>query len=149
MLDLIGTKQDTVFILTDFFAVEMDDPAVSGDEIDDTTCTFSTNPGQPTGYAAVAPDIGYYPQPPWGPGCSDHEGYEGYGIEWSGVEMSRAPTSLTHGTAGTNRARVEVDSAPEDAEEIMAEGTGSFTLTITCRDAETSVVGSSRIVVAN
>ena len=32
---------------------------------------------------------------------------------------------------------------------ITAEGTGSFTLTITCRDGETSVSGSSTIVVAN
>ena len=54
VLDLIGKQlRDTVFVLTDFFAVEMDNPAVQGDEIDDTTCTFSTNPRQPTGEPRV------------------------------------------------------------------------------------------------
>ena len=50
-----GVKvMSTAFTVTDFFAVEMDfadtAPAM---KTGDTTCSFSTNPLQPTGYAAV------------------------------------------------------------------------------------------------
>ena len=128
--------------------MEMDNPAVQGDEIDDTTCTFSTNPRQPTNYLAVmASAAGVIPALP--AVTADPVTKATMASVSNGDSVSNFPTSLVHGTEG---AMVVVNSAASDevpTDDVPAEGTGSFTLTITCRDGETSVVGSSTIVVAN
>ena len=80
-----GKYRNTVFTLTDFFAVEMDGLECAVDPVDDTTCTFSTNPSQPTAFDAVVAGGGcrHRNRPSCGPGWSDQEDYEGFGIEWS------------------------------------------------------------------
>ena len=155
VLTLTGTVPNTAFIVTDFFAVEMKDDADDAVSVDDTTCTFSTNPRQPTGYAAVAEDSTNVDNVL--PAVKADLIKKATKATVSNGDMeSHFPTSLVHaGDQATERARVVVNSAPTEIPAsgatlaINAEGTGSFTLTITCRDAEKSVFGSSTIEVAN
>ena len=173
VLTQTGKYPNTRFTLTDFFAVEMADPATANVvEEDDTTCTFGTNPRQPTGSIVAltaipaVPAAGQDPAVPAYPAVATDQitnttkaqVSNGVAVDQDTQEYrDHYPTTLSHGT-GTNRARVEVNSAPTPvpasdpgATPVLlaatAAGTGTFTLTITCRDAEMSVSSSTTIEV--
>ena len=179
VLGLAGKPSVTWFSVTDFFAVEMKlDAANTENDVDDTTCTFSTTPGQPTGaiwavpaVPAVAaenntPAVPAMPKVAAAPITKATKATvtNGAAVRASATAASTTdhhyPASLVH-TSATDaaRARVVVNSNPVMYQAptvgvvippvVNAEGTGSFTLTITCRDGEKSVSSSSTISVAN
>ena len=165
-----GKNPNTEFTLTDFFAVEMDGLGVTDPvPVDDTTCTFSTNPRQPTGLEKVAvvpavaatedaPAVPAYPAVPAGRITKATKATVSNGVTASTDRRAHYPTALSHGPTDNDQAMLVVNSAPTPVPaddsvtpnipvDPAAEGTGTFTLTITCRDAEMSVSSSTTIEV--
>ena len=149
-----GKYPNTRFNITDFFAVEMNDPGAATPVTDgDTTCTFSTDPRQPTGLAAVAADTTTTPPQPAVDADPVKVTTKATVSNGAAVDdtnhRDHYPTTAAHGAAA-ERASVDVDSTVTDTTptpNVTIAGTGTFRLTITCRDAEKSVASSTTIEV--
>ena len=170
VLSQTGKYQNTAFNIADFFAVEMDDPSVDPPVTNgDTTCTFGTNPRQPTGSIVPLTAVAATADAPAYPAVATDQIMDTTRAQvWNGVEVAQAgderrdhyPTVLANGgtTGSPDPARLVVDSTPvdvtasaPDATPVLvaasAAGTGTFTLTITCRDAEKSLSSTTTIEV--
>ena len=129
--------------------------------VEDTTCTFSTSPGQPTGRPATVRAV-----PPVTPVITKDAVTA---TTLASVTNGDAPADLGTRTLliddadRTNKvtARVEVNSAAmqeqvnEDppysaqVDAVLAAGVGVFTLTIMCEDPDGTAMSSARIRVSN
>jgi hypothetical protein len=157
METLLSRNSKVYYRLSDYF-LDLDLTSISGTDVTtvgDTTCKFSTSPGQPTGRPASLPQVS--------PVITIDAVTA---TTLASVNNGDAPADLgtrtllrdDAGRTATPTARVVVDAAAEQAmvEEnipfgiaekapVPADGVGVFTLTITCYDLDARVSSDAQI----
>ena len=143
-----GGDQAAQYALSRYFDVEMSD--VAGTSVvfeDDTTCSFSTSPAQPTGRpydvartAAVGPVAS---DPVKATSLASVSAFEDATTETWAMLKGAAPRVVINSAAEATTP-LEATSPPTSA---AAAGTGKFTLTITCSDQDRTISDSATITV--